>query len=80
MMTPQELQGKAQELNDRLLDVMIEFGQENPEIPAQVLMAGLGQLLVHFSLSQTGEAHTLRLIDELRTASIKFSGSIAPQH
>jgi hypothetical protein len=79
-MTAQELQGKAQELNDRLIDVMIAFGEENPEIPAQVLMAGLGQLLVHFSLSQTGEAHTLRLIDELRTAAIKFSGSIAPQH
>lgn len=79
-MTAQELQGKAQELNERLLDVMIAFGEENPEIPAQVLMAGLGQLLVHFSLSQTGEAHTLRLIDELRAAAIKFSGSIAPQH
>jgi hypothetical protein len=43
-------------------------------------MAGVGQLLIHFSLTQVGEAHTLLLIEDLKTAVNKFGGRIAPQH
>lgn len=79
-MTPEELRVKTEQLNERLIEVMIKFGEENPQIPAQILMAGLGQLLIQFSISQAGEAHTLLLIEELKGAVLRFGGRIAPQH
>lgn len=51
-----------------MVDVMERFANENPGILAQVLMAGLGELVVQFSVSQVGPGMTIRLLDDLREA------------
>lgn len=59
---------KATELQNKMVDVMERFANENPGIPAQILMAGLGQLVVQFSVSQVGPDMTIRFLDDLREA------------
>lgn len=80
MASVEDLKDKVNQLTDQLADVMIKFGETNPDIPAQILMGGLGQLLIQFSVSQAGEAHTLLLLEHLKEAVHKFGGRIAPQH
>jgi hypothetical protein len=45
------MRDKATALRNQMVDVMERFTNENPGIPAQVLMAGLGELVVQFSVS-----------------------------
>lgn len=80
MTEAQEWQEKAGELRVQMIDAMEAFSRDNPGIPAQIVMAALGELLIQFSVSQTGPAHTMRLLEHLREAVVKFSGKIAPQH
>lgn len=62
------MRDKATELQNQMVDVMERFANENPGIPAQILMAGLGQLVVQFSVSQVGPNMTIRFLDDLREA------------
>lgn len=62
------MRDKATELQNQIVDVMERFANENPGIPAQILMAGLGQLVVQFSVSQVGPDMTIRFLDDLREA------------
>ncbi|WP_041931278.1 hypothetical protein [Pseudomonas brassicacearum] len=62
------MRDKATELENQMVDVMERFANENPGIPAQILMAGLGQLIVQFSVSQVGPDMTIRFLDDLREA------------
>lgn len=62
------MRDKATELQNQMVDVMERFANENPGIPAQILMAGLGQLVVQFSVSQVGPDMTIRFLDDLRDA------------
>lgn len=62
------MRDKATALRNQMVDVMEHFANENPGIPAQVLMAGLGELVVQFSVSQVGPAMTIRYLDDLREA------------
>ncbi|TKK40210.1 hypothetical protein PflCFBP13517_17040 [Pseudomonas fluorescens] len=62
------MRDKATELQNQMVDVMERFANENPGIPAQILMAGLGQLVVQFSVSQVGPGMTIRFLDDLREA------------
>ncbi|WP_154845651.1 hypothetical protein [Pseudomonas fluorescens] len=62
------MRDKATALRNQMVDVMERFANENPGIPAQVLMAGLGELVVQFSVSQVGPRMTIRLLDDLREA------------
>ncbi|WP_460081437.1 hypothetical protein [Pseudomonas sp. H3_H05] len=62
------MRDKATELQNQMVDVMERFANENPGIPAQILMAGLGQLVVQFSVSQVGPDMTIRFLDDLREA------------
>jgi len=62
------MRDKATELQNQMVDVMERFASENPGIPAQILMAGLGQLVVQFSVSQVGPDMTIRFLDDLREA------------
>ena len=62
------MRDKATELENQMVDVMERFANENPGIPAQILMAGLGQLVVQFSVSQVGPDMTIRFLDDLREA------------
>ena len=62
------MRDKATELQNQMVDVMERFANKNPGIPAQILMAGLGQLVVQFSVSQVGPDMTIRFLDDLREA------------
>lgn len=62
------MRDKATELQNQMVNVMERFANENPGIPAQILMAGLGQLVVQFSVSQVGPDMTIRFLDDLREA------------
>ncbi|UZE05829.1 hypothetical protein [Pseudomonas corrugata] len=62
------MRDKATALRNQMVDVMERFANENPGIPAQVLMAGLGELVVQFSVSQVGPVMTIRYLDDLREA------------
>ncbi|WP_325918554.1 hypothetical protein [Pseudomonas frederiksbergensis] len=62
------MRDKATKLQNQMVDVMERFANENPDIPAQILMAGLGQLVVQFSVSQVGPDMTIRFLDDLREA------------
>jgi hypothetical protein len=62
------MRDKATELQNQMVDVMERFANENPGLPAQILMAGLGQLVVQFSVSQVGPDMTIRFLDDLREA------------
>ncbi len=73
-------QKKTGELRGHMIDVMEEFGRSNQDIPAQIVMAALGELLVQFSVSQAGTANTLHLLEHLREAVEKFGGQIVPEH
>lgn len=62
------MRDKATALRNQMVDVMERFANENPGIPAQVLMAGLGELVVQFSVSQVGSRMTIRFQDDMREA------------
>ena len=46
------LQGQVFILQGQLEDVLFRFSDANRTLPAQALIAGIGQLLVQFSISQ----------------------------
>ena len=66
------MRDKATELRNQMIDVMERFGNENPGIPAQVLMAALGELLIQFSVGQVGPGMTSKFLDDLKEAVRKF--------
>ena len=80
MSQAQEWQEKARELRIQMIDAMEAFSSDNPDIPAQIVMAALGELLIQFSVAQTGQANTMHLLEHLREAVVRFGGKIAPQH
>lgn len=80
MMTAQELQEKVGTLRTELIDVVEQFADENDGIPAQAVMAGLGELLIQFSVSQAGKAHTLHLLSCLVEVVEMFGDNISPHH
>lgn len=67
------MRGKATELRIQLIDVMEHFGEKNLDIPAQVLMAALGELLIQFSVDHFGPNITSEFLDDLKEAVRKFS-------
>jgi hypothetical protein len=67
-MTATDLRNKAHELRHDVGLLIERFAIANPTLPAQVLMAGLGEALLVFSVSQVGPGMTrelLRSLDEL---------------
>lgn len=72
-MTPAELQTSVQHLRDELLDVLTAYGEKNPHIPAQALMAGIGELLIQVSVGQVGPGMTLKFLDDLKQAVQHFA-------
>lgn len=66
--TAHELRRHAHALRDELSGVLIAFASRNADLPAQVLMAGIGELLVQFSVSQVGPGLTHRFLLDLQDA------------
>jgi len=71
--TVHELQAKVSELRKGLFEAIDEFILRNPQIPAQIIMAGLGELFVQFSVGQVGPQITDQLLDQLKAAVRQYS-------
>lgn len=67
-----EIRTKVDQLRTELIDVLMGFGARNPALPAQALMAGLGELLIQFSVSQVGPVMTDKFLDDLKEAVKHF--------
>ncbi len=66
------LQGQVAILQGQLEDVLLRFAEANQTLPAQALIAGIGQLLVQFSVSQIGPQLTQKFLDDLKEAVRTF--------
>lgn len=75
-LTAAEVQAKVQTLRDKLVDVVIPFAEENPNLPAQAIMAGLGELLIQLSIPQVGPRLTLKFLGDLQEAVRRFSPGV----
>lgn len=80
MATTEELRESVGILRSNCLHTITDFVDNHPNIPAQAVMIGLGELLIQFSVSQVGKAHTLHLLAALRDAVHNFAEQIATQH
>ncbi len=80
MKTAEELQHVAGLLRSQCLDTITSFACNHPDIPAQAVMISLGELLIQFSVSQVGKAHTLHLLTSLQEAVHHFNDQIVSQH
>ena len=80
MATILDINEKVNSLRSELIDVMERFSIANPDMPAQAVMAGLGELLIQFSMSQVGAASTQTFLGHLNEAVRVFEERIAPQH
>lgn len=67
-MSADEFRAKATELRHELDTVLERFVIANSELPAQVVMAGLGEMMVQFALSQVGPQMTREFLDQLKEA------------
>jgi hypothetical protein len=75
-LTADEVQAKVQTLRDKLVEVVLPFAEENPELPAQAIMAGLGELLIQLSVPQVGPQMTVKFLGDLQEAVRRFSPSV----
>jgi hypothetical protein len=64
----EQWQKETATLVSQLIDTLADFGESNPDIPAQVMMGALGELLVNFSVTQAGTENTIRLLVHLKEA------------
>lgn len=71
-MDTKHIESKVGELRSELIEVMQQFSLRNPDLPAQAIMAGLGELLLQFSYSQVGPNMTDKFLDELKQALQRF--------
>ncbi|MVW78078.1 hypothetical protein [Bordetella sp. 02P26C-1] len=67
---------KVQHLRGILIEDLIQFSNKNPGIPAQILMAGLGELLIQYSVDQVGVPKTQTFLDHLKEAVERFGAEI----
>lgn len=72
MQTAAQMREKVTELRANLIDEVTHFVQANPGMPAQAIMAGLGELLIQFSVGQVGPQMTDKFLDELKEAVRHF--------
>ncbi len=75
-LTAADIQAKVQTLRDKLVDVVIPFAEENPGLPTQAIMAGLGELLIQLSIAQVGPQLTVNFLGDLQEAVRRFSPSV----
>lgn len=66
MASVDELRVASNEVRLLCLEVVTEFAQRNPTVPAQSAMIGLGELLIQFSIAHAGVDQTIHLLDSLR--------------
>jgi hypothetical protein len=50
-LTAAEVERKLRALRDKLVDVVVPFAEANPNLPAQAIVAGLGELLIQISVA-----------------------------
>ena len=64
--TDAELFQKKIELKAMLVNVVDQFGSNNPGLPVHVLMGVLGEVLIQVSVSQSSAEHTMVLLGHLQ--------------
>jgi len=72
-LTAEELRAKMTVLRDELTKVVETCVDQNPHLPAQAVMAALGEMLAQFCVSQVGPQYTLRFLDHLKEAVLSSS-------
>jgi len=72
-LTAADVQAKVQALRGQLVEVVIPFAEQNPDLPAQAIMAGLGELLIQLSVQQVGPQLTLKFLGDLQEAVRRFA-------
>jgi hypothetical protein len=71
--TTAEVKAAVQALRTQLVDVVIPFAENNPHLPAQAIMAGVGELLIQMSVPQVGPQLTIKFLGELQEAVRRFT-------
>lgn len=74
-MTASDLRDKAHELRHDVGLVIERFAVANPDLPAQVLMAGVGEALLLLAVSQVGPRMTSEFLQHLN----ELVGSAGPK-
>lgn len=72
-LTAAEVQAKVQDLREKLIEVVIPFAEANQNLPAQAIMAGMGELLIQLSVPQVGPQLTIKFLGELQEAVQRFT-------
>lgn len=80
VITPEYLREKTTELRNRLINVLEPFSKENADLPAQVIVGAVGELLIQYSVAQSGTHNTLEFLGHLRDAVNSFSESVKAKH
>lgn len=75
MYSVNELKAASNDVKLICLDAVTKFAHQNPHVPAQAVMIGVGELLVQFSVSHVGSDHTVHLLNSLRDAVIHLDSS-----
>ena len=65
-MTIEEAQAHVLALRNLFLDVLLSYGQSHPDVPAQLVLAALGETFINLGVSQLGIHWTKGLCDELK--------------
>ena len=63
-----ELQKVAGVLRSQMVDVITHVLAVHQDLPAQLVMISLGELLIQFSVSHVGKERTLHLLTSLQDA------------
>ena len=66
MKSSEELRVASNKIRLICLDAVTTFAQQNPDIPAQAVMIGVGEFLVQFSVSHVGSGSTIHLLSSLQ--------------
>lgn len=66
MKSREELKAASNDIRLICLDAVTTFASQNPDVPAQAVMIGVGELLVQFSMSHVGSRSTIHLLSSLQ--------------
>jgi hypothetical protein len=73
------LMEKSRELSEKFKVVLLDFCQRNSTLPAQLVMASIGELLIQFSTAHVGPAMTNEFLKHLQTV-LKDNDGAHPYH
>ncbi|MBC3832423.1 hypothetical protein H8K33_13030 [Undibacterium amnicola] len=75
MHSVKDLKAASNDIKLICLDAVTKFAHQNPNVPAQAVMIGVGELLIQFSVSHTGCEKTIHLLNSLRDAVVHLGSN-----